>query len=323
MSEDMSEHRRHQSDQPILETSDKQLNEPSQQIALAAAAVSDAVEQEEEAIARTTRTEKSLDGGRTTTTTTTTTHKTKDGPRLVTKQTRHVTRVGGIGSTNYTIVKPQADEIASRLAASFELKSIPGLSGMITVRTESWNSSDGVTVRCQKSRVWPASRANDSMNNDLTDGTNYPPSAQSQTRLSQGVTMTEKEDTSSQEVLDWIKTIVGHYEYVNVANLSSSWNDGMAFCALVHHFFPDAFDYSLLKPVNRRSNLQLAFQSAKKYADITPLLNVEDMLENPDWRSVFTYLQSFYSRFVALESHSMPQQQQALDKPSVTCSAMS
>lgn len=40
----------------------------------------------------------------------------------------------------------------------------------------------------------------------------------------------------------------------------------------------------------------------RKYADIAPLLDVEDMvkMQKPDWKCVFTYVQSFYRK---LNSH--------------------
>lgn len=43
----------------------------------------------------------------------------------------------------------------------------------------------------------------------------------------------------------------------------------MAFCALVHNFFPDAFDYSKLTPQNRRQNFEVAFSSAE-YVSVLP-----------------------------------------------------
>lgn len=48
---------------------------------------------------------------------------------------------------------------------------------------------------------------------------------------------------------------------VNVENFSGSWADGLAFCALIHHFFPDSFDFSQLDPNNRKENLALAFKT--------------------------------------------------------------
>lgn len=52
-------------------------------------------------------------------------------------------------------------------------------------------------------------------------------------------------------------------QHVDLQNFSSSWSDGMAFCALVHSFFPDAFDYSALSPAQRQKNFELAFTMAE------------------------------------------------------------
>lgn len=52
-------------------------------------------------------------------------------------------------------------------------------------------------------------------------------------------------------------------QHVDLQNFSSSWSDGMAFCALVHSFFPDAFDYSALSPTQRQKNFELAFTMAE------------------------------------------------------------
>lgn len=52
-------------------------------------------------------------------------------------------------------------------------------------------------------------------------------------------------------------------QHVDIQNFSSSWSDGMAFCALVHNFFPEAFDYGQLSPQNRRQNFEVAFSSAE------------------------------------------------------------
>lgn len=52
-------------------------------------------------------------------------------------------------------------------------------------------------------------------------------------------------------------------QHVDIQNFSSSWSNGMAFCALVHNFFPDAFDYGSLSPSNRRQNFEVAFSAAE------------------------------------------------------------
>ncbi|XP_022336573.2 uncharacterized protein LOC111132924 isoform X6 [Crassostrea virginica] len=101
-----------------------------------------------------------------------------------------------------------------------------------------------------------------------------------------------------QMLLDWTKAMTQEYETVEITNFSSSWNNGMAFCALIHHFYPEAFDFSSLDPKKRRYNFTLAFDTAEKCADIAPLLDVEDMvrMQKPDWKCVFTYVQSLYRK---------------------------
>ncbi|XP_052545361.1 smoothelin isoform X3 [Tympanuchus pallidicinctus] len=112
-----------------------------------------------------------------------------------------------------------------------------------------------------------------------------------------------------QMLLDWCRAKTRGYEHVDIQNFSSSWSDGMAFCALVHNFFPDAFDYSQLTPQNRRHNFEVAFSSAEMLADCVPLVEVEDMMimgKKPDAKCVFTYVQSLYNH---LRRHEMRMRQ--------------
>ncbi|KPP56784.1 smoothelin-b-like [Scleropages formosus] len=83
---------------------------------------------------------------------------------------------------------------------------------------------------------------------------------------------------------------------VDIQNFSSSWSDGLAFCALVHNFFPTAFDYSALQASERRNNFHTAFRVAEELADCPPLLDVDDLLrmEEPDWKCIYTYIQELY-----------------------------
>lgn len=66
---------------------------------------------------------------------------------------------------------------------------------------------------------------------------------------------------------------------------------------MVAHYFPDAIDFDSLDPKNRRKNFEIAFKVAEDKAGIAPLLEVQDMIEmrnKPDWKCVFTYVQSMY-----------------------------
>ncbi|XP_017073856.1 smoothelin isoform X15 [Drosophila eugracilis] len=105
--------------------------------------------------------------------------------------------------------------------------------------------------------------------------------------------------TVKDQLLQWCQHKTQEYENVQISNFSSSWSDGLAFCALIHHFLPDAFDYTTLTKQTRRHNFELAFSVADEKAGIAPLLDVEDMVEmsRPDWKCVFVYVQSIYRRF--------------------------
>lgn len=101
-----------------------------------------------------------------------------------------------------------------------------------------------------------------------------------------------------QILLEWCRSKTIGYQNIDIQNFSSSWSDGMAFCALVHSFFPLEFDYNALNPSNRKQNLQLAFTTAEEQADCLRLIEVDDMLEmgdKPDPMCVFTYVQSLYN----------------------------
>ena len=90
-----------------------------------------------------------------------------------------------------------------------------------------------------------------------------------------------------------------------MTNLSSSWADGLAFCALTHHFFPDAFEFQSLSAQNRQDNFELAFRVAEERGGVPRLLDVSDMLimgNSPDYKCIFTYLNSFLAKVKDLPS---------------------
>ncbi|CAN9501284.1 unnamed protein product [Ophioblennius macclurei] len=107
-----------------------------------------------------------------------------------------------------------------------------------------------------------------------------------------------------QILLEWCRSKTIGYQNIDIQNFSSSWSDGMAFCALVHSFFPLEFDYNALNPSNRKHNLQQAFTTAEDQADCLRLIEVDDMLEmgdKPDPMCVFTYVQSLYNHLKKFE----------------------
>ncbi|KAL0972812.1 hypothetical protein UPYG_G00195030 [Umbra pygmaea] len=107
-----------------------------------------------------------------------------------------------------------------------------------------------------------------------------------------------------QILLEWCRSKTIGYQNIDIQNFSSSWSDGMAFCALVHSFFPTEFDYNLLKPADRKHNFELAFGTAEMKAGCDRLIEVDDMMvmgRKPDPMCVFTYVQSMYNHLRKFE----------------------
>ncbi|XP_005461091.1 smoothelin, like isoform X1 [Oreochromis niloticus] len=107
-----------------------------------------------------------------------------------------------------------------------------------------------------------------------------------------------------QILLEWCRSKTIGYQNIDIQNFSSSWSDGMAFCALVHSFFPTEFDYTSLSPANRRHNFELAFGTAEVKAGCDRLIEVDDMMimgRKPDPMCVFTYVQSLYNHLRKFE----------------------
>lgn len=48
-----------------------------------------------------------------------------------------------------------------------------------------------------------------------------------------------KDRTPGQDLLEWCKDITKSYSGIKVTNLTTSWRNGMAFCAIIHNFQPD------------------------------------------------------------------------------------
>lgn len=47
-----------------------------------------------------------------------------------------------------------------------------------------------------------------------------------------------KDNTPGQDLLEWCKDVTKDYPNVKVTNLTTSWRNGMAFCAIIHNFMP-------------------------------------------------------------------------------------
>ncbi|XP_069574956.1 titin homolog isoform X8 [Brachyistius frenatus] len=107
---------------------------------------------------------------------------------------------------------------------------------------------------------------------------------------------------SSQSLLQWCQNITNGCQGVKVTNFSTSWRNGLAFCAILHHFHPDKVNFDQLKPHDIKLNNKKAFDGFEALG-ISRLLEPSDMvlLSVPDRLIVMTYLSQIRSHFTNQE----------------------
>jgi len=104
--------------------------------------------------------------------------------------------------------------------------------------------------------------------------------------------------TGTDALFEWCQKCTIGYDGVEVKNFTTSWKDGLAFCAIIHHFRPSSINFKQLKKENDLENLQLAFNTAEKLG-VIKLLDAEDIVKMsiPDKVSIITYLSEMYKIF--------------------------
>ncbi|TPX18541.1 uncharacterized protein E0L32_011579 [Thyridium curvatum] len=109
--------------------------------------------------------------------------------------------------------------------------------------------------------------------------------------------------TAKEGLLLWCQRKTACYDEVDVRDFSASWNDGLAFCALLDIHRPDLIDYDALDKSDHRGNMQMAFDIAHKEIGIPKLLDVEDVCDvaKPDERSLMTYIAYWFHAFSQME----------------------
>ncbi|XP_025734592.1 EH domain-binding protein 1-like protein 1 isoform X3 [Callorhinus ursinus] len=97
--------------------------------------------------------------------------------------------------------------------------------------------------------------------------------------------------SSSQSLLEWCQEVTAGYRGVRVTNFTTSWRNGLAFCAILHRFYPEKIDYASLDPLNIKQNNKQAFDGFAALG-VSRLLEPADMvlLSVPDKLIVMTYL---------------------------------
>ncbi|XP_026769968.3 spectrin beta chain, non-erythrocytic 4 isoform X2 [Pangasianodon hypophthalmus] len=104
-------------------------------------------------------------------------------------------------------------------------------------------------------------------------------------------------------LLLWCQMKTAGYPEVNIHNFTTCWRDGLAFNALIHRHRPDLIEFHKLTRSNATYNLQQAFNIAEQSLGLTKLLDPEDVnTENPDEKSIITYVVSYYHYFSKMKA---------------------
>ena len=99
-------------------------------------------------------------------------------------------------------------------------------------------------------------------------------------------------------LLKWCQTRTANYPNIDITNFSSSWNDGLALCALLHTYLPDAIPFETLTSSDVRNNFRVAFKAAE-LVGIPTSLDIDELAssDRPDWQSIMTYITTIYKHF--------------------------
>ncbi|CAM2708186.1 unnamed protein product [Rotaria socialis] len=98
-------------------------------------------------------------------------------------------------------------------------------------------------------------------------------------------------------LLSWCQEQTKGYKGVAINDFTRSWQDGLAFNALIHRYRPDLFNYEDILQNASARNLEHAFSVAKNVFKIDRYLDVEDVLSDyPDRKSILMYVMCLFQQ---------------------------
>ncbi|XP_004711670.1 F-actin-monooxygenase MICAL2 isoform X1 [Echinops telfairi] len=117
-------------------------------------------------------------------------------------------------------------------------------------------------------------------------------------RRSAGLSRRES-DVRPSKLLTWCQQQTEGYQHVSITDMTSSWRNGLALCAIIHRFRPELINFDALNEDDAVQNNQLAFDVAEREFGIPPVTTGREMAagQEPDKLSIVMYLSKFYELF--------------------------
>ncbi|CAH2235217.1 jg10469 [Pararge aegeria aegeria] len=112
----------------------------------------------------------------------------------------------------------------------------------------------------------------------------------------------DKDKTPVQDLLEWCSGVTREYSYCRVTNLTTSFRNGLAFCAIIHHYRPDLIDFSGLQADEAEVNVRTALEASARLG-IAQVLTAADVCKPPvpDKLAIMTYLFQLRAYFTGNE----------------------
>lgn len=185
----------------------------------------------------------------------------------------------------------------SRLPVSADVLTVPNGTHQSNNATTGAQTANVEQQRGRRTLDWPDRKREETLNKyNSTLTLELPAPGKSQDGFN--LLLRRHGGSKRNSLLRWCQSRTQGYKNIDITNFSSSWADGLAFCAVFHSYLPSHIPYSSLTPDNKRDNLGLAFKTGETVG-IGPTLMVEEMLKagGPDWQRVLGYVESMYRHF--------------------------
>ena len=101
-------------------------------------------------------------------------------------------------------------------------------------------------------------------------------------------------------LLAWLAKQVETYEKVIISDMTTSFQNGLALCAIIHRYRPDLIDFHTLDSKDSIGNLQIAFEILDHDLGISPVISageLADVTKIPDKLTMMSYLSQIYECF--------------------------